>query len=333
MSRINQLILAVFLTVINLASVSAQQGQYKIDYNAGTQTYTVYGKVNTSYANPLSRFVNVFVTVMATHGTASSRFVPTNITTASALASTNVVTLSRVDAPSYQPTKDYLFFNFDVGNAGYTPQPITANTEFPIFSFQSQNGCVSDLYLIVHGSAEYTTAQSNSINAGNAFSILGAGGDTYTSNYGTNAACAATPPTISVGFSSPMTVGTPGTMTLTATNSSGNPAQSGMGYTYTLPTGLSFPPGATVTNSCGGTATISGNTITFSGGTMASGTATCTISVPVVAASAGTINPSTGSFGSPTGVTIGANNGAGTTPTNITVSPAACAANAGVLSY
>lgn len=313
-------------------TISAQQGNYKITYDAGTQTYTVYGKVNTSYANPLSRFVNVFVTVMATHGVGASRFVPTAITTNATLATSNAVTVSRLDAPSYQATKDYLFFNFDVGSSSYTPQPITANTEFPIFSFQSQNGCVSDLYLIVHGSAEYSTAQANSINAGNAFSILGAGGDTYTTNYGVNAVCAATPPTVTVGFTNPMTAGQNGTMTITATNASGNPAQTGMGYTYTLPTGMSFPAGATVTNSCGGTATISGNTVTFTGGSMASGTATCTILTPVVAAATGTINPSTGSFGSPIGVTIGANNGAGASPTNITVNPATCAANAGTLS-
>lgn len=327
-----------FLSIIScfflmVATVSAQTGQYKIAYNAGTQTYTVYGKVSAGYAVPMSRFVNVFVTVMAPHGTAGTRFVPTNIATSATLASANVMTLSRLDAPTYQPTKDYLFFNFDVGSSNYTPQPITANTEFPIFSFQSQNGCVGDLYLIVHGSSEYSTAQANSINAGNAFSILGAGGDTYTSNYGGNAACAATPPVISASISSPLTAGQNGTLTLTATNSSGNPAQSGLGYSYTLPTGLSFPAGSTVTNSCGGTATISGNTLTFSGGTMSSGSATCTVSAPVVAASAGTIDPTTATLTSLTNVTAAPNNGAGSTPTNITVNPAACAANAGVLSY
>jgi uncharacterized repeat protein (TIGR01451 family) len=317
---------------LNIKTTFAQQGEYKIAYNAATQTYTVYGKVNTSYANPMSRFVNVFVTVMAPHGSGAARFVPTSIATDATLATSNVVTVTRLDAPSYLPTKDYLFFNFDVGSSAYAPQPITANTEFPIFSFQSQNGCVGDLYIIDHSSAEYSTAQANSINAGNALSILGAGGDTYSANYGGNAVCAIMPPTITVGFTSPLTAGQNGTMTITATNSSGNPAQSGMGYTYTLPTGLSFPTGATVTNSCGGTATISGNTVTFTGGTMASGMATCTISAPVVAASAGTINPSTGSFSSSTQVTVAPNNGVGVSPTNITVNPAACAANAGVLS-
>lgn len=319
----------IFLAI---ASVAAQQGEYKIAYNFANQTYTVYGKVSTSYAGSQARFMNVFVTVMTTHGTGALRFIPTAIASDASLTSSNVVSLTRLDGPSYQPTKDYLFFNFDVGSSNYTPQSITSNTEFPIFSFKSQNGCVGDLYVIVHGSTEFNDAQTNNINASNAFSILGAGGDTYNANYGGNAVCTVTPPTISVGFTNPMTAGQNGTVTLTATNSSGNPAQTGMGYTYTLPPGLSFPAGATVTNSCGGTGTISGNTITFTGGTMASGAATCTITAPVIAASSGTINPSTGSFGSPTNVTIGANNGAGASPTNITVNPPSCAANAGVLS-
>jgi hypothetical protein len=309
--------------LLSMATLSAQQGQYKLAYDVATQTYTVYGKVNTSYANPQSRFVNVFVTVMVPHGTGATKFLASNIQTNAALSSTNIVTMSRLDAPSYNGTKDYLFFNFDVGSANYTPNPITANTEFPIFSFNnSPNGCVGNINLIVHGDADYNIAQANSINASNAFSILGAGGDTYTSNYGTSpVVCSVVAPTITSSYSTPMTAGQTGTLTLTATNSAGNPAQSGMGYVYTLPPGLTIPAGATITNSCGGTATVTGNTVTFSGGTMASGSASCAISVPVLPASAGTIDPSTGAISSPVNVTPGPNNGAGISPTPIVVNP------------
>ncbi len=335
MRHFKQSALIIIFAILSMATLSAQIGQYKIDYNTATQTYTVYGKVNTSYAVPLSRFVNIFVTVMAPHGTAATRFVPTNIQTAAALSSSNVVTMSRLDGPSYNATKDYLFFNFDVGSANYTPQPIAANVEFPIFSFQSQNGCLGNLNVVAHGDADYTLAQNKAINASNAFSILGAGGDTYTSNYGTaSVSCAVTPATITTAISpSPMTAGTPATLSITATNSAGNPAQSGMGYTYTVPTGLTIPAGSTPTNSCGGTATVTGNTVTFSGGTMASGMATCVITVPVVAATAGTIDLTTGGITNPSNVIPGANNGAGPTPTPIVINPATCAANAGTLGY
>jgi uncharacterized repeat protein (TIGR01451 family) len=317
------------------ATLFAQQGQYKIAYNVGTQTYTVYGKVSVAYNPPMSRFVNVFVTVVAPTGAGATRFVPTNLQTAAGLASANVMSVTRLDNPAYAAGKDYLFFNFDVGSANYAPAVIAANTEFPIFSFQSQNGCLGDLYIIVHNSVEYNALQAHSINAGQAFSILGASGDTYNANYGGNATCpaAVTPPTVSVAYSNPMVVGQQGTVTLTLTNSAGNPAQTGVGYTYTLPSGLSFPAGATVTNSCGGTGTISGNAITFANGTMASGMATCSLSAPVLAAAQGTINPSTGSFTNPVNVSAGANNGAGASPVNIVVNPAACNANAGVLGY
>jgi hypothetical protein len=323
----------IFLWMSSTA-LFAQQGQYKIAYNVGTQTYTVYGKVSTSYNPPLSRFANVFVTVVAPTGAGATRFVPTNLQTAAGLASANVMTVSRLDNPAYAAGKDYLFFNLDVGSSNYTPASIVANAEFPIFSFQSQNGCLGDLYIIVHNSVEYNALQANSINAGQAFSILGASGDTYNANYGGNAICAAaTPPTISVSFSNPMVVGQAGTLTLTATNSAGNPVQTGMGYTYTLPTGISFLAGATVTNSCGGTGTISGNTIVFANGTMASGMANCVLTAPIMAAAQGTINPTTGSFSNPTNMGIGANNGVGANPVNIVVNPAACNANAGILGY
>lgn len=320
---------------VNAGALLAQQGQYKLSYDGVTQTYTVFGKVSTAYTPPMSRFANVFVTVVAPTGAGATRFVPTNLQTAPSLASSNVMSLSRLDNPAYAAGKDYLFFNFEVGSANYTPAPIVADTEFPIFSFQSQNGCLGDLYIIVHNSVEYNALQTNNINGGQAFSILGAGGDTYNSNYGGNATCSVvvTPPTVSVSYSNPMVVGQQGTMTLTVTNSSGNPAQTGIGYTYTLPSGLSFPAGAVVTNSCGGTGTISGNTITFASGIMASGMATCTLSAPVIAAAQGTINPSTGSFTNPVNVLIGANNGAGVSPINIVVNAATCNANAGLLGY
>jgi hypothetical protein len=156
----------------------------------------------------------------------------------------------------------------------------------------------------------------------------------YSINACQQSASMVNPPDVTISFSNPMIVGQQGTMTFTLTNDAGNPAQYSIGYTYTLPTGLNFPVGATVSNGCGsGTGTISGNTITFANGTMASGMATCTLTVAVTATSEGTVNPTRGSFGSLLNVTVGANNGAGVNPMNIVVNAPSCAANAGVLSY
>ena len=320
-------------------TVAPAQTFLKVLYDTPSQTYQVWAKTTSPFSPPSSRFVNVFVTLEAPTGTGTGQFVPTALTTNPALVgggATNIFTVSRYNAPSENTSKDYLFFNMDVGNAAYTPISITANTDYLLFSFKSANGCLGNISVMDPTTDPFKVPNAESINAGNAFSIQGAGGDTYAGIYGSAAAVCVVPPVITVSITNPLTAGQAGTLTLTATNSTGNPAQSGLGYVYVIPTGLTIPAGSTVTNSCGGTATASGgNTLTFTGGSMSSGTATCTVSVPVVAAAAGTINPTTGSFPSVTNVTAAPNNGAGSNPTTITVNPAtaSCTANAGTLTY
>ncbi len=81
-----------------------------------------------------------------------------------------------------------------------------------------------------------------------------------------------------------MLEGSDSTLTFTITNGTGNPAQSGLAFIDTLPTGLT----ATATSpQCGGTATASGSTITFTGGSLAVGTASCTITATINGAANG----------------------------------------------
>jgi mucin-19 len=70
-------------------------------------------------------------------------------------------------------------------------------------------------------------------------------------------------------------IGGSSALTFTINNQSGNPAQSGMGFTEALPTGMT----ATVATAaqCGGNLALSGSNLVFSGGTLASGTANCTL--------------------------------------------------------
>jgi mucin-19 len=80
-------------------------------------------------------------------------------------------------------------------------------------------------------------------------------------------------------------VGKPSTLTFTIANSPDLPPQSGLGFTDTLPAGLSLV-GTPQAQQCGGTVSSSVNgsgagVINFSGGTMAAGTASCTISATV----------------------------------------------------
>jgi len=92
--------------------------------------------------------------------------------------------------------------------------------------------------------------------------------------------------------SSSVAVGTPITLTFTITNVDSNPPQSGIGFTDTLPSGLSYvldpfiPP---FTTTCGGTGLfsppVSPNKFTFSNGALSA--STCTVTVRVVATSCG----------------------------------------------
>ncbi|HEX2770061.1 MAG TPA: hypothetical protein VHN12_12350 [Geobacteraceae bacterium] len=100
-------------------------------------------------------------------------------------------------------------------------------------------------------------------------------------------------------------IGSPVTLTFTIDNPAGNPAQSGLGFTESLPTitktngtfgmFVANPPNASTT--CGGNIYTGGTTnsisagdtaLTFSGGTIGEGPATCTVSVQVTSNAATT---------------------------------------------
>lgn len=121
-------------------------------------------------------------------------------------------------------------------------------------------------------------------------------------------------PTLTKAFSVPrIAIGGTANLVFTVTNSAGNPAQSGFGFTDTLtaPNGLVLAAAPTAAQ-CGGTVsgTAGGSTITFSGGSLVAGAASCTITVPVTHAPAPTVSAS-GSC--PTSNTNGAANITGLT--------------------
>jgi uncharacterized repeat protein (TIGR01451 family) len=103
-------------------------------------------------------------------------------------------------------------------------------------------------------------------------------------------------PTLTKAFSVPrIAIGDTANLVFTVTNSAGNPAQSGFGFTDTLtaPNGLVLAAAPTAAQ-CGGTVsgTAGGSTITFSGGSLVAGAASCTITVPVTHAPAPTVSAS-----------------------------------------
>lgn len=83
-------------------------------------------------------------------------------------------------------------------------------------------------------------------------------------------------------------IGRQAAMVFTITNSSGNPGYSGLGFTDTLPPGLTLA-GSALSPQCGGTLSYAaGNVINFTGGTLASGSLSCTITVAVTGSTPGT---------------------------------------------
>jgi uncharacterized repeat protein (TIGR01451 family) len=91
---------------------------------------------------------------------------------------------------------------------------------------------------------------------------------------------------------SPVAVGTgyPSTLTFTVANRPGEPAQTDLGFTDTLPAGLSVASPLATASTCGGTLYRGGTAIplaagdgalTFAGGSLSAGTAACTVTVAV----------------------------------------------------
>ena len=112
---------------------------------------------------------------------------------------------------------------------------------------------------------------------------------------GTTLSKAFAPATVQIGSNS--------VLTLTITNGAGNPAQSALSFTDTLPAGLVIANPNGLVNGCGGTVTATAGTgvITLPAGSLAAAAASCTISVNTVAAAAGTYTNSSANISAASG--------------------------------
>jgi len=95
-------------------------------------------------------------------------------------------------------------------------------------------------------------------------------------------------PTLSVAVvPTAMLDGGSSALSFTITNVTGNPAQSGMGFTETLPSG--FKATVATASQCGGTLTSSGSNLAFAGGALVAGSASCTLSADLSLTTSNTI--------------------------------------------
>jgi len=137
-------------------------------------------------------------------------------------------------------------------------------------------------------------------------------------------------PQISKSFdTSPISPGGTSGLTITVTNPNPTTALIGVGYTDTLPAGLTTPNLA-ATPTCGGTLSITSNVITLTGATVAAGGGTCIVNRTVTGATPGVKNNVTSAVTSTNGGT--GNTAAAsltvTCPTSFTVNDTGDAADA-----
>lgn len=320
------------LCLLFSTTIHAQVVNFKVIYNGTAARYEVYMNSATAYSGPQARIASAQVTLVMPTGVGASQFVVGTVTggNGNGLSPASMTwSDSRSDAPTENPTKDYIFFGY---NASANPSvlfDIPANTDILLFSFPTTNACAAGTVALINNTTDpFLPPNSQSLNTPNAMTIFGAGLiNNYSGNVNGPAACTATAALTATYGSNNITVGTTTPLTLTLTNPTAGQSVSGLGYTYTLPAGLNVASPNALSNTCGGTVTVSGNVITVSGVGMSSTTTNCTIMVNATPPAVGSATVSTANA---TGLSPNATNSSVTTSLTFV---AACAANAGILGY
>lgn len=332
MKRFLTLASLLALSIVFSTSIQAQVVNFKLIYNGAAARYEVYMNSSVAYSGPQARIASSQVTVIVPTGTGANQFVVGTVTggNGNGLSAASMTwSSSRYNAPSENPTKDYIFFGY---NASANPSVlfnIPANTDILLFHFPNTNACGTGTVALINNTNDpFLPPNSASLNTPNAMTIFGAG---LVNNYSTNvngpAACSATAALTAVYGANNIPINTTTPLTLTLTNPTAGQAVSGLGFTYTLPAGLNIATPNALSNTCGGTVTVSGNVVTVSGANLSSTTASCKIIVNATPPAVGTATASTANA---TGLSPNITNGSASTPLSFVAS---CAANAGILGY
>lgn len=175
-------VLFAVLFLIPMTADAQTQVTYNLAYDIPSETYTISMNSNTAFNPPLSRITaSTQVTIVVPQ--ISGGWQVTNLAALTALG----WGFSFLDGTTLGLSQDYLFFA--PTNAGtYSPFPITANTDIPLFTFKSGSGCVGNLSL--YDNVNDPLNAHPSVNGDNNIVILGAGaGNKYVGNTSGNVAC------------------------------------------------------------------------------------------------------------------------------------------------
>lgn len=158
---------------------------FKIIFTNGF--YEVYLRPNvTPNSSPVT--LTAQVTVKVPHGSGTNNFALKNLK--SGVTGTSWAATSRINAPSEDPTVDYISFELSFPGGDYRALHWQANQEVKVFSFQNKGPCLGPVTLLTD-TDPFMPPNSADTNPGNQITLLGIGGDNfYIGNYGnTQALC------------------------------------------------------------------------------------------------------------------------------------------------
>ena len=175
-----------------------------------------------------------------------------------------------------------------INNCGGTVTATAGGTSLQLASgtmFAGQAFCTIEVDITPATGSTNASCATNPAAWTNSASNITATNNSVINGVGNVCLIAPAPPTLTKAFS-PATISAGGqtTLTLTFTNSVGTPAQFGVNFTDTLPTGLQIATTPNIGGTCpSATAvtTTSGSTITVTGATMTAGLTGCTVTVDV----------------------------------------------------
>lgn len=171
--------------VFSTGADSAEGGvSFRIAYNEGI--YEVYMTPSTTPDSP-GLTLTAQVTIKVPHS-ATDEFTITNLT--SAVDGTAWAQTSRINAPTEDPTADYISFEVDFPGGDYRAFDWVAEQEIKVFSFETSNACLGVVSLLENDDAFATLPNSAGTNPGNQINVFGMSGDNVFNDVtGTTANC------------------------------------------------------------------------------------------------------------------------------------------------
>ena len=160
--------------------------KYKLVFNNATSKYEVYMNSNTAFTgNPNRLISSAQATLVVPTGTGAAQFQPATIIGGTGGGATAMSwTMNRANAPTENPTKDYILFEYNASANPSVSYDIAANTDILLFSFSNSGICSSSSIALINNTNDpFIFPNSQSLQTVNGITIFGNGsGDAYCNN-------------------------------------------------------------------------------------------------------------------------------------------------------